>query len=394
MGNGPSSPGTLGRRELIRRGALAAAAAAVIAPGRMAAAGGLRFLAGDEDAGLRALRTDGLINGLTAHGDQLVAVGAIGAAPAVWAYDGAARAWRRTAGASAFPTGVSLAAVTSMGGLLVATGAIERRVASTRAHVTVADFEPPRPRPAGAPALPVPHHPPVEEVEIEHHVLAPAVFASADGIRWETVLDGVAGVAGGSLSAVAALGAGSVATQVVAVGTEYTEADVPDAAGLLALVSLDGRSWTRTRLEGVSPPQHGEVTMLAAVGDDLLLGSNGFGTTNLYRAARAAAAVSSAAAGLDASAPLGPWNPVAGPVVEGPLTFVAAGATAAGTLLAAVDHLDAPRFWMGEGPGWREVGAPAAMAPPSRLSVLGRYDGALVGGGTDGSQARVERIGG
>ncbi|HEX2050763.1 MAG TPA: hypothetical protein VHJ34_09050 [Actinomycetota bacterium] len=337
-----SRPSRVGRREFLTRAAMtaAAASAAGLYPATIASPAFGR--AGE----LPALDADGRVTGIAAGRDRVVAVGEdVAQAPAVWTHVLGERGWTRSADAGAFPAGASLRQVAVLGGAFLAAGALS----SEGAHV----------HDGGAHA----------------HTTTPAIFRSTDGARWQPVLTGLDGVDGGAFSGIAAFGGRH---SVLAVGTRFAEADVAEGYGLVAAVSSDGLTWRPTSLPGVAAPQHGSVTLLADVGRGLLLGTNGFETTNLYL-----------------SSPSGrSWRRLATPRVEGPVTFIAAARSGGALTLAAIDHLDDALFWRGDGRTWRAVDAPRAVGGRAKVVDFERIDGAVVAAGFRGTETLVAELGG
>lgn len=337
-----SRPAGVGRREFLKRAAMTAAAASAAGLYPATVAGPAFGRAGD----LPALDADGRVTGIIAGRDRLVAVGEdVAQAPAVWTHVLGERSWSRSADASAFPAGAALRQVATLGGAFLAAGAIS----TEGAHVHDA---------GGTHA----------------HTTTPAIFRSVDGARWQPVLTGLDGVAAGALSGIAALDGGSV----LAVGTRFAEADVAEGYGIVAATSRDGVAWRPASLPGVAAPQHGSVTLLADVGRGLLLGTNGFETTNLYLSSPSART----------------WRRLSTPRVAGPVTFIAA-ARSGGTLtLAAIDHLDDALFWRGDGRTWRAVDPPRAVGGRAKVVDFERIDGAVVAAGFRGGETLVAELGG
>ena len=337
-----SRPDGVGRREFLKRAAMTAAAASAAGLYPATVAGPAFGRAGD----VPALDADGRVTGVIAGRDRLVAVGEDASqAPAVWTHVLGERGWTQSADASAFPAGTALRQVATLGGAFLAAGAIS----SEGAHAHGGDG---------------PHS----------HTTSPAIFRSLDGAHWTPVLTSLEGVAGGALSGIAALSGGGA----LAVGTSFAEADVAEGYGLIAATSRDGVAWRPTALPGVAAPRHGSVTLLADVGGGLLLGTNGFETTNLYL---------SSSSGRT-------WRRLATPKVAGPVTFVAAARSGGALTLAAIDHLDDALFWRGDGRTWRSIEPPRAVGGRAKVVDFEKVDGAVVAAGFRGTETVVAELGG
>ena len=336
-----SRPADVGRREFLKRATMTAAAAS--AAGLYPAA--LAGPAFGRPRDLPPLEAAGRVSGIVAGPNRLVAVGEdLGQAPAVWTYVFGDRSWTQAAGASAFPAGASLRHVGVVRGTFVAAGAISSEGAPSH----------------GGDA---PHD----------HGTSPALFRSADGVRWEVVPTGLKRVAGGTFDAIAGLRGGALA-----VGTRFDEADVAEGYGFVAAASRDGVSWRQTTLPGVVPPQHGSVTLLSDVGLGLLFATNGFLTTNLYL-----------------SSPAGrTWRRLATPRVEGPVTFIAAARARGVITLAAIDHLDEALFWRGDGRTWRAIDPPRGLGRGAKVVDLEKIRGDVVAAGVRGDGTLVAEMGG
>lgn len=374
----------LDRREFLRRVALTTAVAGTAATTFARPAGVLAQPS--TTGGIPPLTAHGRVRGLAAHRDELVAVGEIHEAPAVWALQ--AGSWRQVAGVANFPEGTILAAVASMGGMLVAAGAIDRELGAETVMVPVEERRDLRPVAAGTIQAPAHDHPAEVAVTVHGHSITPALFSSFDGVTWQVALDGVPGIAGGMFSAIVA--SGGLAPRLLAVGARFADAAITESQGSLAVVSGDGRSWKHVSLGGIPDIGHGQVTLLADLGGQLLIGTTGLGTTDLFVAPHSALIVSElTGTALD----VGPWRRINQPALEGPMSYVTAGTLRGSGLLAGIDHFGDLRYWSLRDQNWVEIQPPAGLGASRRVGDFENYAGSLVSGGSDGDQTLVTNLG-
>lgn len=345
------------RREFLRRAAMVSVATAIAGStyGRGRGSSAL------ETNKIPPLDASGRVTGITGLPDRLIAVGHDPSGVAVWTYKFGDRSWSQSASDSSFPTETHLAGVAAADGRAYAAGSVSRLLESRTVYriVGAQDQEG--------------HDAKVKPVVVPIHQTSPAVFSSRDGENWERVLDGIPGIRGGVLSAVAASDGGK---RITAVGSEHLEPDVEEGYGLVAVASLDGRVWERVQLKGVAPPRHGDISLLAQMGQKLFLATTGFQSTKLYVRSMIG----------------GSWQQVAGPKVKGPVSYVAAGTVTGSPYLAGVDHLDRARYWQATGSIWRETGPPGHFDPTARLSGMKRIGGSLIAIGSRGSDALLEKV--
>lgn len=268
------------------------------------------------------------VAGVATRAGRLLAVGGHAASPKVWALPPGAVAWEAIAGSSSFPPATSLLDATGHDDGFLAAGWTES---------------------AEGPA--------------------PSVFTSVDGVAWEAAP--LPGVDHGVALAVAAKEG-----TALAVGATFDEPGVREPVRTVAFAKASGGEWLRVPLDGVRLPDHGAVTMLMGTGSGFLLGTTDVAGSELYAAARAE----------------GPWRSVRTPRSDELVAFLAAAATDAGLLLAGLDVLDRPRFFLDGARGWREVGAPGAIAAASHVNALTTSQGALVAAGDDASGSFVEAV--
>lgn len=268
------------------------------------------------------------VTGVAARAGQLLAVGGHAGSPRAWTLPPGGAAWSDAAADDAFPEATSLQDVTAHPTGFLAAGWRETPVG---------------PR--------------------------PSLFSSDDGASWSTA----------SLPEVGhgvCLGIASNEGAVVAVGTTFAEADVREPARTIAFVSDIGGAWSEVPLDGVKHPQHGSTTMVAAT-----------------RAAFLIATVDVTGSALYASAtPNGPWRRVNAPRTDETVSFLAAADTDAGVLLAGIDVLDRPRFWLEGVRGWRETAAPGDVDRAAHVIGLTLAGETLVAAGSDPSGSFVEEV--
>ena len=195
------------------------------------------------------------------------------------------------------------------------------------------------------------------------------MFGSPDGSAWEPAT--LPEVGHGVCLAVAANAAGAVA-----VGTTFTEPDVREPVRSVAFVSDIGGAWSEVPLVGVDAPRHGAVTMVTATRAAFLLATVDVGGSRLYASSSAS----------------GPWRAIAAPKTDQVVSFLAAADTDAGVLLAGIDALDRPRFWLEGTRGWRETAAPTGLPTSSHVVAFARSTEALVAAGSDPSGSFVEEV--
>ena len=116
--------------------------------------------------------------------------------------------------------------------------------------------------------------------------------------------------------------------------------------------------------------------MLAAARGAFLLATTDVGGSALYAA----------------TSPSGPWRSVASPKSDQVVSFVAAADTAAGVLLAGIDALDRPRYWLEGARGWRETSVPGGLVSSSHVVGFARTTEALVAAGSDAAGSFVEEV--
>ena len=277
---------------------------------------------------LPALSVHDPVVGVAARDGRLLAVGGHTAAPRAWALAREASAWQAVAGDGAFPAATSLLDVAASSTGFVAAGWRETS-------------DGPR----------------------------PSLLASGDGTSWEPA--DVPPVGNGICLAVAAKQG-----TALAVGSTFHEADVREPQRAVAFVSDIAGGWAEVPLDGLAAPTHGAVTMLATVRDAFLLATVDVAGSRLFASTSAT----------------GPWRGVATPKADQLVSLVAAADTSAGVLLAGIDALDRPRFWLDGARGWRETAAPAGIAAVSHVVGFARTPAALVAAGSDAAGSFVEEV--
>ena len=140
------------------------------------------------------------------------------------------------------------------------------------------------------------------------------------------------------------------------VGVRFAEAEVEEPIESIAFRQTGGGRWEPAGLPGVRPVRHGAITMLANVGDRLLLGLTDVLGLALYTA----------------PGTQGPWRSLATPRCGVPLAPVAAVAAGGTTLLAGIDSSDRARFWRRAGRSWIEVDLPAGVPAAAKVRALRR----------------------
>jgi hypothetical protein len=290
------------------------------------------------------------VNALAAAGERLVAVGGHldhGAArPAVWTHRFGEASWSLSAGESDFPPHTVLTAVTAIGDTFIIAGQIHE-LSSVQ---TIVDDSSGRP------------------VQLSVVASIPAIFRSPDGRRWEQVVRGVPGSTLGAFGGVALVGG-----RVVAVGTRFLEPGISEGYGLIAMASVDGSTWERAELLGVTPPRHGTVTLLARLGGSTLLATRAIRDASLF--------VSSGRT----------WRAIDAPTSH--VSYTAAGQNERGLLLAGVDDSGTHRVWRRSGQRWREEDGLPGIPAGARLTDFVEVDGALVVSGARGGRGFVREIG-
>jgi hypothetical protein len=334
----------LGRRDFIRRATMAALATGV---GSVIYGFGVRRGTAEAGEAVAPLRIRGVVTGITAVDDGLVAVGTRPrggiSEPAVWRYRAADATWSSPSGAHSFPKGTSLAGIAAVENTLVAVG----DVAGLARVQTILDDE------TGQPML------------IPVYAVVPAIFASFDAITWREVIRGMPEATLGSFGAVATTQNGG---QALAVGSRALEPGVSEPYGLVAAASANGSSWRQTHLAGVVEPRHGLVTLLARVGESLVLATSGIRESTLYRGSEAG------------------WSRIVAPAAD--VSYTAAGGTDTDFVVAGLDSLGKPRMWRRLDTGWHELADPFARASHGPITALEAFNGSLVaaqvaeGGGT------------
>jgi hypothetical protein len=311
----------LSRRAFVR-GALLTTVAAAAAATRPIARGAE---VADE---LPPLSVHDPVVGVAARDGALLAVGGHTAAPRAWRLAPAASAWQPVAGDAAFPTATSLLDVAPHPMGFLAAGWRET---------------------AAGPR--------------------PSLLTSSDGTAW--TLASLPQVGHGVCLAVAAKDGAALA-----VGTTFREASVREPERSVAFASEIGGSWSQVPLDGVAPPTHGAVTMLATARGAFLLATVDVTGSRLFTA----------------TSPSGPWRSVSVPKTDQVVSYVAAADTDAGVLLAGIDALDRPRFWLEGSRGWRETTAPTGIAASSHVVGFARTPAALVAAGSDPTGSFVEEV--
>ncbi len=290
---------------------------------------------------------------MAAFADYVVAVGGNydegSADAAVWTYRFGEASWSQTAGSSAFPAGATLTGVAGVGQTIVACGYI----VSLARTLTVTDDE------TGEPIL------------VEIFGSRPAIFSSDDAVNWETVVDGVDGVDFGAFSAITARGGG---TEVIAIGPRYLEAGISEGYGLFGLASSDGDSWTTDPLEGLDQPSHGSITALTQLGEETLMATRTPAVSRLFSAVGRT------------------WQEVASPAPD--ISYIAAGPTADGPLLAGIDLLGNASYWTRSTRGWRKTQRPARLPAGARVTDLELTSAGLVATGSHDGRGFVSETGG
>ena len=266
--------------------------------------------------------------GVAARPDGLLAVGGHAAAPRVWKLQDDAGAWQVVAAEGAFPETTSLMDVAAHTSGFVAAGWTETAYGPRPSLLTSSDG-------AGWASAPLP--------EVGHGV--GLAVATKDG-------------------------------GVVAAGATFDEPGVREPVRTVAFVSDIGGAWSEVPLDGVVVPRHGAVTMLTTARDAFLLA-----TTDVTGSALFAA-----------TSPSGPWRAVATPRSDQVVSFLAAADTSSGVLLAGIDALDRPRYWLEGARGWRETSAPAGLATSSHVVGFARTTDALVAAGSDAAGSFVEEV--
>jgi hypothetical protein len=266
--------------------------------------------------------------GVAARDRGLLAVGGHTGAPRAWSLAPQASAWQAVAGDAAFPATTSLLDVASHTTGFVAAGWRET---------------------AAGPR--------------------PSLLTSPDGTAW--TLASLPEVGHGVCLTVAAKDGAALA-----VGTTFREAGVREPQRPVAFVSDVGGSWSQVPLDGVTPPTHGAVTMLAAARGTFLLATVDVTGSRLF----------------SATSPSGPWRSVAAPKADQVVSYVAAADTGAGVLLAGIDAVDRPRYWLEGARGWRETTAPSGIAALSHVVGFARTPAALVAAGSDATGSFVEEV--
>jgi hypothetical protein len=266
--------------------------------------------------------------GVASRADGLLAVGGHPAAPRAWRLAPDAAAWQTVAAENAFPETTSLLDVAAHTTGYVAAGWLETATG---------------PR--------------------------PSLLTSPDGVGWTPTP--LPEIGHGVCLAVAARDGAAMA-----IGTTFDEPDVREPVRQVAFVSDIGGAWSEVGLEGVAAPRHGAVTMLTAARGAFLLATVDVGGSALYASA----------------APSGPWRSVATPRSDQPVSFLAATDTAAGVLLAGIDALDRPRYWIEGSRGWRETSSPSGLSTSSHVVGFTRTSQALVAAGSDTAGSFVEEV--
>jgi hypothetical protein len=266
--------------------------------------------------------------GVAFRSRRLLAVGGHPGAPRAWSLEDDASTWAAVAGTDAFPEGTSVLDVAAQATGFLAAGWRETA-------------EGPR----------------------------PTLLSSADGSAWTLV--SLPEIGHGACLAVAANDDGALA-----VGTTFAEPSVREPVRAVAFVADIGGSWSEVPIDELAGLRHGAITMLAAARASFLLATVDVAGSGLYAS----------------SSPSGPWRPVATPKADRVVTFVAAADTGAGVLLAGIDDLDAPRYWLEGARGWREIGTPGGIATSSHVVGLARADGSVVAAGADAAGSFVEEV--
>ena len=280
------------------------------------------------DDGVPRLDVHEPVVGVAFRGNRLLAVGGHAGAPRAWSLADGAASWAAVGGTDAFPPATSVLDVAAHATGFLAAGWRET---------------PEGPR--------------------------PALLTSADGTAWASA--SLPEIGHGVCLAVAANDSGALAA-----GATFAEPDVREPVRTVAFVSDIGGSWSEVPLGEPARLRHGAISMLAATRASFLLGTVDVDGSALYAA----------------SSPSGPWRSVAAPRSDRLVTFVAAAETGTGVLLAGIDDLDVPRYWL-EGPrGWHETAAPAGIATSSHVVGLARADASLVAAGADATGSFVEEV--
>jgi hypothetical protein len=318
------APRRIERRAFVRGAVLTAVAAAATAGARPRGLVARAVEPGD----VPRLDVAEPVTGVASAPDRLVAVGGHAASPRVWTLDEGALGWRRSADDPAFAAATSLLDVAARGQGIVAVGWTETS-------------DGPR----------------------------AAAFGSRDGGAW--VPEGVPGLGHAVATCVAARDGVALAA-----GTTFAEPGVREPAATFALVDRGDGSWEPVALDGVEPPRHGAVTMLAATRTGFRLGAVGVDGAALYGATSA----------------WGPWRRLAAPTADASTAFLACADTDAGVLLAGLDGDDRPRFWLETGRGWRETRAPSGLDAAARVVGLAAAPGSLLAAGADDAGSFVEEV--
>ena len=315
----------LPRREFLRRSTIGAVALAALGSG--VAHGGSRSVLAELTADPSGAMPSQPIAAVAVMGRSVVSVGGVRGAPSVWRRSGLDEPWFQVAGADAFPQGTALTALAVEGHRAVAVG-------------------------CSGP----------------DHATRPAIFSSRDLRSWtaETDLDLPFGV----LTGVASSGG------CLVVGARFAEPDVEEPVETIAYQRGVSGRWVPVAMPGVRPVRHGAVTLLAGIGDRLMLGLTDVQGLDL----------------LTAPDVKGPWRSMGAPDVGIPLAPVAAAAVAGSTLLAGIDALDRARFWRRAGRSWIEVDPPSGVGASIKVHDLGRSGDALIVAGSRGHRGFLREV--
>jgi hypothetical protein len=313
----------LPRREFLRRSTIGAVALAALGSG--VAHGGSRSVLAELTADPSGAMPSQPIAAVAVMGRSVVSVGGVRGAPSVWRRSGLDEPWFQVAGADAFPQGTALTALAIEGHRAVAVG-------------------------CSGP----------------DHATRPAIFSSRDLRSW--TIDTDRDLPPGVLTGVAFSG-----RRGLAVGARFAEPDVEEPIETIAYQRGGSGRWVPVAMPGVRPVRHGAVTLLAGIGDRLMLGLTDVEGLDL-----------STAPGVE-----GPWRSIGAPHVVAP---VAAAAVGGSTLLAGIDALDRARFWRRAGRSWIEVDPPSGIGASIKVHDLGRAGDALIVAGSRGDQGFLREV--
>lgn len=276
----------------------------------------------------------------------LVAVGGAERNPAVWTLQISDAAWELTASAPGFPEGTTLQAVTAFGRSILAAGSVS--ILERERVIRDANDQPV-----------------IESV----YRMQPAIFLSPDGHSWDQVL------LGDSVGAdVSGLAVSSGGTEVIAIGSRLPEPGVGQAAGVLAWASRDGRSWTTPADIDFPTTGHGGITLFTNVEERLLLAGWGVDGASFLAVSKDGRTWATLAP------PTGAYN-----------SLLAAVGVSGRVLLAGMDDLGRPRWWIGDGSGvWVDLDPPPLSGSARAVWMTGPIWGSVPTASRRSDVSRIE----